>query len=282
MPSPACNRISEAGSASASTATTSASAISSWGDSKPTKNGWHDSPPMTCRRRFWPAYRRARDHDLAGERRDGPAPRRGAVRRTRRPRRVGAAHRLGGLQLLVVPTNCTARPIRSTTIAATRSPAPRTSESVPVSTCLPRGAGRQVCRGLRLAAYALRWSLMPAMWISTATGDERVPLRDAMGYPVLAGLRRPRRASTRRGYRTSPASTPASRIVRPWSGERWAFYLDLINLLNAKNRYLKIDLALVFIRRQTALASSSGPRTGGFRSSRHSVFASGSDQTCIL
>ncbi|MBA2303994.1 MAG: hypothetical protein H0W08_15355 [Acidobacteria bacterium] len=44
---------------------------------------------------------------------------------------------------------------------------------------------------------------------------------------------------------TSPA-LDARLTYRPsWSGDRWAFYLDLVNLLNAEN-VVKIDSALVF------------------------------------
>jgi hypothetical protein len=75
--------------------------------------------------------------------------------------------------------------------------------------------------------------------------DERLPQRDALGnavfQPDLGGVdnintaRLPRfaRLDARLAYRPS------------WSGERWAFYVDLINLLNAKN-VAQIDSALVF------------------------------------
>jgi hypothetical protein len=75
--------------------------------------------------------------------------------------------------------------------------------------------------------------------------EERVPQRDALGDPVfqpdlgdVASINSARlphfaRLDARLNYRPS------------WSGERWAFYLDLINLLNAKN-IAQIDSALVF------------------------------------
>jgi len=75
--------------------------------------------------------------------------------------------------------------------------------------------------------------------------DEFLPQRDALGDPVFqpdlgdvsninsARLPHFARLDARLTYRPS------------WSGDRWAFYLDLVNLLNAKN-VVKIDSALVF------------------------------------
>jgi len=102
------------------------------------------------------------------------------------------------------------------------------------------GLPRAPVRGVRL-------SLVPDAGDADGDGnrDERVPQRDAGGHPVfqpdLGGVaninsaRLPHfvRFDARLNYRPS------------WSGERWAFYLDLINLLNAKN-VTKIDSALVF------------------------------------
>ena len=75
--------------------------------------------------------------------------------------------------------------------------------------------------------------------------DELVPQRDQLGQPVfqpdlgdvsnLNSARSPRfaRLDTRLTYRPS------------WSGERWAIYLDLVNVLNARNVF-QIDSALVY------------------------------------
>jgi outer membrane receptor for ferrienterochelin and colicin len=102
------------------------------------------------------------------------------------------------------------------------------------------GLPRTPVRGVRLA-------LVPDADDADRDGnrDERVPLRDALGYPVFepdlgdfANLN---------SARLPPFARLDARLAyRPtWSGERWAFYLDLINLLNAKN-LVKIDSALVF------------------------------------
>jgi len=75
--------------------------------------------------------------------------------------------------------------------------------------------------------------------------DERVPQRDALGHPVFqpdfgdvssinsARLPHFARLDARLTYRPS------------WNNERWALYLDLINLLNGKN-VAQIDSVLVF------------------------------------
>ena len=102
------------------------------------------------------------------------------------------------------------------------------------------GLPRTAVRGVRLA-------LVPDANDVDGDGnrDERVPMRDALGHPIFQpdlgnvfGINSARlppfaRLDARLTYRPS------------WSGERWAFYLDLVNVLNAKN-VVKIDSALVF------------------------------------
>ena len=102
------------------------------------------------------------------------------------------------------------------------------------------GLPRTPVRGVRLA-------LVPDAEDADADGnrDERVPQRDAGGHPVFqpdlgdvaninaARLPRFARIDARLTYR------PA------WAGERWAFHLDLVNVLNTTN-VLQIDAPLVF------------------------------------
>ena len=102
------------------------------------------------------------------------------------------------------------------------------------------GLPRTPVRGVRLA-------LVPDAGDVDADGnrEEHVPQRDALGDPMFqpdlgdfAGINSARlphfaRVDVRLNYRPS------------WSGERWAFYLDLINVLNAKN-VAQVDSSLVF------------------------------------
>ena len=102
------------------------------------------------------------------------------------------------------------------------------------------GLPRTPVRGVRLALIADS---------ADVDGDgnrhEQVPQRDELGHPVfqpdLGGV------SNINAARLPPFGRLDARLnYRPtWSGERWAFYLDLINVLNAKN-IAQIDSALVF------------------------------------
>lgn len=99
----------------------------------------------------------------------------------------------------------------------------------------------------RTPISGVRLALVPDAGDADGDGnrEEQVPQRDAMGHPLFqpdlgdfsrinsARLPHFARLDARLTYRPS------------WSGERWGFYLDLINLLNAKN-VTKIDSALVF------------------------------------
>lgn len=102
------------------------------------------------------------------------------------------------------------------------------------------GLPRTPVRGVRLALVSDA---------SDVDGDgnraERVPQRDPLGYPVfqpdLGGV-----SSINSARLPHFARLDARLTYRPsWSGERWAFYLDLINLLNAKN-VAQIDSNLVY------------------------------------
>lgn len=102
------------------------------------------------------------------------------------------------------------------------------------------GFPRTAVRGVRLA-------LVPDVTDADGDGnrDERVPQRDSFGNPMfqpdpgdlfnLNAARLPQfaRVDVRLSYRPT------------WSRERWAFYLDIMNVLNRKNVIL-IDSALVF------------------------------------
>jgi len=75
--------------------------------------------------------------------------------------------------------------------------------------------------------------------------EERVPQRDDLGHPMfqpdLGDI-----SSINSSRTPSFARLDARLSYRPaWNGERWALYVDLINLLNAKN-VAQIDSALVF------------------------------------
>ncbi len=102
------------------------------------------------------------------------------------------------------------------------------------------GLPRTPVRGVRLALVADAGDAD-----GDGNSDERVPQRDAQGHPVfqpdLGGI------STINSARLPHFARLDARLTyRPtWSGERWAFYLDLINVLNAKN-VAQIDSALTF------------------------------------
>jgi outer membrane receptor protein involved in Fe transport len=75
--------------------------------------------------------------------------------------------------------------------------------------------------------------------------DERVPQRDASGFPLfhpdLGDL-----SNVNTARLPHFARVDARLTWRPsWGGERWTFYADFINVLNAKN-VIQIDSALVF------------------------------------
>jgi hypothetical protein len=75
--------------------------------------------------------------------------------------------------------------------------------------------------------------------------DEHLPLLDDLGNPMfqpdLGGV------STLNAARLPAFARLDTRLTyRPrWGGERWAIYLDLINVLNAKN-ITQVDSVLVF------------------------------------
>ena len=72
-------------------------------------------------------------------------------------------------------------------------------------------------------------------WMATATGTNGCPCVTRRRIRCFSPISATSPASTRRGCPTSLAWTLRLTYRPTWSGERWAFYLDLINLLNAKN-----------------------------------------------
>lgn len=102
------------------------------------------------------------------------------------------------------------------------------------------GLPRTPVRGVRLA-------LVPDVGDADGDGNrhESVPQRDERGHavfqPDFGGVANINAARSPRFARLDARLT-----YRPsWSGERWAFYADVINVLNAKNA-AQIDSALVF------------------------------------
>ncbi|MBF8299668.1 MAG: TonB-dependent receptor plug [Acidobacteria bacterium] len=74
--------------------------------------------------------------------------------------------------------------------------------------------------------------------------EERVPQRDASGHPLFQPDRGDL-SNVNAARLPHFARLDARLTYRPsWGGERWAFYADLINVLNAKN-VIQIDSALV-------------------------------------
>jgi hypothetical protein len=102
------------------------------------------------------------------------------------------------------------------------------------------GLPRTPVRGVRLALVTD---------VEDADGDgnreEQVPQRDGSGLPLFQpDLGDLSNANTARLPRF--ARLDARLTYRPqWGGERWAFYADFLNILNARN-FIQIDSALVF------------------------------------
>ena len=102
------------------------------------------------------------------------------------------------------------------------------------------GLPRTPVRGVRLALIADADDVD-----GDGNRNEQVPQRDALGHPVfqpdLGGV-----ANINSARLPHFARLDARLTYRPtWSGERWAFYVDLINVLNSKN-IAQIDSALFF------------------------------------
>ena len=99
----------------------------------------------------------------------------------------------------------------------------------------------------RTPAVGVRLTLVPDAGDVDSDGnrEEQVPQHDAGGHPVfqpdLGDV-----ASINSARLPHFARLDARLTYRPsWNGDRWAFYLDFVNLLNARN-VTKIDSALVF------------------------------------